>query len=178
MKDLLEKLDGIFAGEPKQKRGDQVKGKEKFDMISPVLGADYKKHPASGRLVGAGGAAEELEETLEELAERLRKELEEYGASGTAISGGDDDSREQVAAYRRNIQAQKNQMDAQKDNLEKQETYLKRQMLDIKRQPEPIPNPNDVASVMQYGEFKRQKRDQLKQMAQQLKQLGQQKAQF
>lgn len=112
MKDLLEKLDSVFAGEPKQKRGDQVKGKEKMDMISPVLGADYKKHPASGRLVGAGGAAEELEESTEELAEQFRKELAEYGADGSGMSG--------QTMGRADYQNRENQEDAQKDQIKSQ----------------------------------------------------------
>jgi len=155
MKDLLEKM--TFAGEPEQKSGDQVKGKEQFDMISPVLGADYKRHPASGRLVGSGGAAEELEETLEELAERFRKELEEYGADGSGMSGVTlqrPQYREREAAER----MQNTELDAQEDSIEQQIKGLTQQQLAVSKQPVPPPNPNDLASVAQFAAASRQKR--------------------
>ena len=180
MKDLLEKLDWIFAGHKKgQKDADQVRGHEKFDMISPVLGEKPKKHPAHGRLVGGGGgSAEEYEESVEQIAEQLRKELAEYGAAGGAISGGDDDSREQVAAMRRDQKAQADQTDAQEDGLEAQLNSLKRQMTDIKKSPEPIPNPRDPASIMQTAAAKADKREQVKSIALQMRDIAQQLGQF
>lgn len=48
MKDLLEKMYQ-FAGEPKQKPGDQVRGKDK---AKPAKGKPYPKHPFQGKLVG------------------------------------------------------------------------------------------------------------------------------
>jgi hypothetical protein len=165
MKDLLEKM--TFAGEPEQKPGDQVKGKEQFDMISPVLGADYKRHPASGRLVGSGAA----EESVEHIADQLRKELEEYGAPGSGISSASSVDRTEFAQMRRDQKAQKQQVDAQEDNIERQIEQLKGQMLAIKKAPTPIPNPNDIASVQQFAGMNREKKAQITQLSQQIKQL-------
>lgn len=172
MKDLLEKLDWIFAGEPKQKRGDQVRGKEKAKKKKRKT--PYQEHPFKGRLVGGSGAAEEMEETVEEIAESLRKELAEYGAAGTAISGGDDDSREQVAAMRRDQKAQADQADAQEDGLEAQLNSLKAQMTATKKTPEPIPNPRDPASIMQTAQAKAQKREEVKSIALQMRDIARQ----
>ena len=123
MRDLLEKMDDNypFAGEkakPEQIPGDQVRGKEKFDMISPILGKKPKQHPAHGRLVG--GAAEEYEESVDQIAEQLRKELAEYGAPGSGISSGTDMDRTQVRQMRQEKTAQEQQADAQEDDVEKQ----------------------------------------------------------
>ncbi len=75
MRDLLEKI--TFAGQAVgQKPGDQVRGSEPM----PRKGGG-KKHPYAGRLVG-GGAAESVEEDLEE---SLRRQFMEYGAQGSAI---------------------------------------------------------------------------------------------
>lgn len=75
MRDLLEKMS--FAGQAVgQKPGDQVRGSEPM----PRKGGG-KKHPYAGRLVG-GGAAESVEEDLEE---SLRRQFNEYGAQGSAI---------------------------------------------------------------------------------------------
>jgi len=175
MKDLLEKLDELFAGEPKQKRGDPLSMKEKMDMISPVLGADYKKHPASGRLVGAGGAAEELEETLEELAERFRKELEEYGADGSGMSSATlqrPQYREREAADKmRNIE-----LDSQEDSIEQQIKGLNQQQLAVSKQPTPLPNPKDPASIIAYAQASRDKKAQRSSLEQQKRSLAAQLA--
>jgi polyhydroxyalkanoate synthesis regulator phasin len=178
MKDLLEKLDWIFAGHKKgQKDGDQVRGTEKAKKKKRKT--PYQEHPFKGRLVGGGGSsAEEMEETVEELAENYRKELAEYGAPGTAISGGDDDSREQIAAMRRDERAQKKEMMGQKAGLVAQINDLRRQITAIKRQPEPIPNPKDPASIMQLSQAKADKRNQVKGLAQQIASLEQQLAQM
>jgi predicted nucleic acid-binding Zn-ribbon protein len=75
MRDLLEKI--TFAGQAVgQRPGDQVRGSEPM----PRKGGG-KKHPYAGRLVG-GGAAESVEEDLEE---SLRRQFNEYGAQGSAI---------------------------------------------------------------------------------------------
>ena len=75
MRDLLEKMS--FAGQAVgQQPGDQVRGSEPM----PRKGGG-KKHPYAGRLVG-GGAAESVEEDLEE---SLRRQFMEYGAQGSAI---------------------------------------------------------------------------------------------
>lgn len=47
---LAETYD--FAGEPKQKPGDQVRGTEKAKKTGYEPGTPYKKHPFQGRLVG------------------------------------------------------------------------------------------------------------------------------
>jgi hypothetical protein len=47
---LAETYD--FAGEPKQKPGDQVRGTEKANKTGYEPGTPYKKHPFQGRLVG------------------------------------------------------------------------------------------------------------------------------
>lgn len=116
MRDLLEKMNWPFAGHEKgQEDGDQVRGHEKFDMISPVLGEKPKKHPAHGRLVGGGGgSAEEYEESVEELAENYRKELAEWGAAGTAVGPGNDDQDPVLLAQ------QVSQGVAQKDQIKDQ----------------------------------------------------------
>jgi len=175
MKDLLEKMDDNypFAGEkakPEQKPGDQVRGTKKFDMISPILGKKPKQHPAHGRLVG-GGAAEEYEESVEHIADQLRKELEEYGAPGSGISSASSVDRTEYAQMRRDQKAQKQQIDTQEDNIERQIEQLKGQMLAIKKAPTPIPNPNDIASVQQFAGMNREKKAQITQLSQQIKQL-------
>lgn len=175
MRDLLEKMDDNypFAGKqakPKQIPGDQVRGTEEFDMISPILGKKPKQHPAHGRLVG-GGAAEEYEESVEQIADQLRKELEEYGAPGSGISSASSVDRTEYAQMRRDQTAQKQQIDTQEDNIERQIEQLKGQMLAIKKAPTPIPNPNDIASVQQFAGMNREKKEQITQLSQQIKQL-------
>ena len=182
MKDLLEKMDDNypFAGEkakPEQKPGDQVRGTEKFDMISPILGKEPKQHPAHGRLVG-GGAAEEYEESVEHIADQLRKELEEYGAPGSGMSRGSSMDRTEVSRLRRDQKAQQQQADAQEDNLEKQIKGLTQQSLAVSKQPVPLPNPNDPASIQQFAAASRQKRAEKQQLALQRRALNQQKKQF
>jgi len=113
MKDLLEKLDWIFAGHKKgQKDGDQVRGTEKAKKKKRKT--PYQEHPFKGRLVGSGGAAEEMEESIEELAENYRKELSEWGAAGTAVGPGNDDQDPVVLAQ------QVAQGVAQKDQIKDQ----------------------------------------------------------
>jgi len=175
MKDLLEKM--TFAGEPKQKPGDQVRGKEKFDMISPILGKKPKQHPAHGRLVG-GGAAEEYEESVEHIADQLRKELEEYGALGSGISSGSSMDRTEYAQMRRDQKAQQQQADSQEDDIEDQIKGLTQQSLAVSRQPVPLPNPNDPASIQQFAAASRQKKAEKTQIANQKRALNQAKKQF
>jgi len=175
MKDLLEKM--TFAGEPKQKPGDQVRGKEKFDMISPILGKKPKQHPAHGRLVG-GGAAEEYEESVEHIADQLRKELEEYGALGSGISSGSSMDRTEYAQMRRDQKVQQQQADSQEDDIEDQIKGLTQQSLAVSRQPVPLPNPNDPASIQQFAAASRQKKAEKTQIANQKRALNQAKKQF
>ena len=175
MKDLLEKMDDKypFAGgkaKPEQIPGDQVPGKEKFDMISPILGKKPKRHPAHGRVVG-GGAAEEYEESVEHIADQLRKELEEYGALGSGISSGSSMDRTEYAQMRRDQKAQKQQVDAQEDNIEGQIKQLKAQMLAIKKSPQPVPVPGDSASLNQVRVMGNQRKAQIATLAQQVKKL-------
>jgi len=167
MKDLLEKMDDKypFAGEPKQKPGDQVRGTDKAPKVKRTV--PYQKHPFQGKLVGAGAA----EESVEHIADQLRKELEEYGAPGSGISSGTDMDRTQVRQMRRDQKAQQQQVDAQEDNIERQIEQLKGQILAIKKAPTPIPNPNDIASVQQFAGMNREKKAQITQLSQQIKQL-------
>ena len=167
MKDLLEKMDDKypFAGEPKQKPGDQVRGTDKAPKVKRTV--PYQKHPFQGKLVGAGAA----EESVEHIADQLRKELEEYGAPGSGISSGTDMDRTQVRQMRRDQKAQKQQIDTQEDNIERQIEQLKGQMLAIKKAPTPIFNPNDIASVQQFAGMNREKKAQITQLSQQIKQL-------
>jgi hypothetical protein len=166
MKDLLEKMDANypFAGEPEQKPGDQVRGTDKAPKVKRTV--PYQKHPFHGQLVG--GAAEE---SVEHIADQLRKELEEYGAPGSGISSGTDMDRTQVRQMRRDQKAQQQQVDAQEDNIERQIEQLKGQILAIKKAPTPIPNPNDIASVQQFAGMNREKKAQITQLSQQIKQL-------
>ena len=182
MRDLLEKMDDNypFAGEkakPEQIPGDQVRGTKKFDMISPILGKEPKQHPAHGRLVG-GGAAEEYEESVEQIAEQLRKELAEYGAPGSGISSGTDMDRTQVRQMRQEKTAQEQQADAQEDDLEKQIQGLTQQSLAVSKQPMPPVNPQDPASIAQAAAASREKRAQQTLIANQKRALNQQKAQI
>ena len=182
MRDLLEKMDDNypFAGEkakPKQIPGDQVRGKEKFDMISPVLGKKPKQHPAHGRLVG-GGAAEEYEESVDQIAEQLRKELAEYGAPGSGISSGSSDDRTAVRQMRQEKTAQEQQADAQEDDLEKQIQGLTQQSLAVSKQPMPPVNPQDPASIAQAAAASREKRAEKQAIALQKRLLNQAKKQF
>ena len=147
MKDLLEKM--TFAGEPKLKPGDQVCGTDK----APTVGA---------------GAAEE---SVEHIADQLRKELEEYGAPGSGISSGTDMDRTQVRQMRRDQKAQKQQVDAQEDNIEGQIKQLKAQMLAIKKSPQPVPVPGDSASLNQVRVMGNQRKAQIATLAQQVKKL-------
>ena len=177
MKDLLEKLDWIFAGHKVgQKDGDQVRGTEKAKKKKRKT--PYQEHPFKGRLVGSGGAAEEMEETVEQLAEQLRKELSEYGAPGSGIDTGTSGSREEVAQMRQQQKAQADQTDAQEDGIESQIAGLRAQMTAIKKSPEPIPNPADPQSIMQTAAAKAQKREEVKGVAQQIRQLAQQLGQM
>jgi len=170
MKDLLEKMDDNypFAGEkakPKQKPGDQVRGKDAFKIEPRTV--PYQKHPAQGKLVGAGAA----EESVEHIADQLRKELEEYGAPGSGISSGTDMDRTQVRQMRRDQKAQKQQVDAQEDNIEGQIKQLKAQMLAIKKSPQPVPVPGDSASLNQVRVMGNQRKAQIATLAQQVKKL-------
>lgn len=164
MKDLLEKM--TFAGEPEQKPGDQVRGTDKVKTVKRTV--PYQKHPLQGKLVGGGGAAEE---SVEHIADQLRKELEEYGAPGSGISSASSVDRTEYAQMRRDQKAQKQQIDTQEDNIERQIEQLKGQMLAIKKAPTPIPNPNDIASVQQFAGMNREKKAQITQLSQQIKQL-------
>ena len=168
MKDLLEKMDDNypFAGEkakPKQKPGDQVRGKDAFKIEPRTV--PYQKHPAQGELVGAA------EESVEHIADQLRKELEEYGAPGSGISSGTDMDRTQVRQMRRDQKAQKQQVDAQEDNIEGQIKQLKAQMLAIKKSPQPVPVPGDSASLNQVRVMGNQRKAQIATLAQQVKKL-------
>ena len=182
MRDLLEKMDDNypFAGEkakPEQIPGDQVRGTEKFDMISPILGKKPKRHPAHGRLVG-GGAAEEYEESVEQIAEQLRKELAEYGAPGSGISSGSSDDRTAVRQMRQEKTAQEQQADAQEDDLEKQIQGLTQQSLAVSKQPMPPVNPQDPASIAQAAAASREQRAEKQAIALQKRLLNQAKKQF
>ena len=182
MRDLLEKMDNNypFAGEkakPEQIPGDQVRGKEKFDMISPILGKKPKQHPAHGRLVG-GAAAEEYEESVDQIAEQLRKELAEYGAPGSGISSGTDMDRTQVRQMRQEKTAQEQQADAQEDDVEKQIQGLTQQSVAVSKQPVPPVNPQDPASIAQAAAASREKRAEKQAIALQKRSLNQAKKQF
>ena len=186
MRDLLEKMDDNypFAGEkakPEQIPGDQVRGKEKFDMISPILDKKPKQkpkqHPAHGRLVG-GGAAEEYEESVEQIAEQLRKELAEYGAPGTAINTGSSLDRIEVSQLRRDQKAQKAELVGQEGQLNKEIQGLTQQSLAVSKQPMPPVNPQDPASIAQAAAASREKRAQQTLIANQKRALNQQKAQI
>ena len=156
MKDLLEKMDDNypFAGEkakPKQKPGDQVRGKDAFKIEPRTV--PYQKHPAQGKLVGAGAA----EESVEHIADQLRKELEEYGADGSGMSGVTlqrPQYREREAAER----MQNIELDAQEDSIEQQIKGLTQQQLAVSKQPVAPPNPNDPVSVAQFAAASNQKR--------------------
>jgi len=165
MKDLLEKMDDNypFAGEkakPKQKPGDQVRGKDAFKIEPRTV--PYQKHPAQGKLVGAGAA----EESVEHIADQLRKELEEYGADGSGMSGVTlqrPQYREREAAER----MQNIELDAQEDSIEQQIKGLTQQQLAVSKQPVAPPNPNDPVSVAQAAAEYRAKREQKQELAKQ-----------
>ena len=174
MKDLLEKMDDNypFAGEkakPKQKPGDQVRGTDKVKTVKRTV--PYQKHPLQGKLVGAGAA----EESVEHIAGQLRKELEEFGASGSGISTGTDLDRKQVQQVRNDQKAEINQAKAQKDEINKQIKGLKQQSLAVSKQPVAPPNPNDPASVAQFAAASNQKRAEKTQLALQRRMLNQAK---
>ena len=170
MKDLLEKM--TFAGEPEQKPGDQVRGTDKVKTVKRTV--PYQKHPLQDKLVGAGAA----EESVEHIADQLRKELEEYGAAGSGISSGSSMDRREVAQLRRDQKAQQQQADAQEDDREKQIKGLTQQSLAVSKQPVPLPNPNDPASIQQFAAASRQKRAEKQQIALQKRSLNQAKKQF
>ena len=177
MKDLLEKMDDNypFAGEkakPKQKPGDYVRGKDAFKIKPRTV--PYQEHPAKGKLVGGGAA----EESVEHIADQLRKELEEYGAPGSGISSGTDMDRTQVRQMRRDQKAQQQQADAQEDDIENQIKGLTQQSLAVSKQPVAPPNPNDPVSVAQFAAASRQKRAEKQQIALQKRSLNQAKKQF
>lgn len=71
MRNLLEKMYK-FAGEPSQKPGDQVRGHEKAKMGT-------KKHPFTGRLVGAAESKDSILKELEPLSEvqKIESQLQE-----------------------------------------------------------------------------------------------------
>jgi hypothetical protein len=170
MKDLLEKM--TFAGEPEQKPGDQVRGTDKVKTVKRTV--PYQKHPLQGKLVGAGAA----EESVEHIADQLRKELEEYGAPGSGISSGTDMDRTQVRQMRKDQKAQQQQADSQEDDIENQIKGLTQQSVAASNQPVPPPNPNDPASVAQFAAASRQKRAEKQQIALQKRSLNQAKKQF
>jgi len=171
MKDLLEKM--TFAGEPEQKPGDQVRGTDKVKTVKRTV--PYQKHPLQGKLVGGGGAAEE---SVEHIADQLRKELEEYGALGSGISSGSSMDRTEYAQMRRDQKAQQRQADSQEDDIENQIKGLTQQSVAVSKQPVPPPNPNDPASVAQFAAASRQKRAEKQQIALQKRSLNQAKKQF
>ena len=156
MKDLLEKM--TFAGEPKQKPGGQVRGKDAFEIEPRTV--PFQKHPAQGELVGAA------EESVEHIADQLRKELEEYGADGSGMSGVTlqrPQYREREAAER----MQNIELDAQEDSIEQQIKGLTQQQLAVSKQPVAPPNPNDPVSVAQAAAEYRAKREQKQELAKQ-----------
>ena len=170
MKDLLEKM--TFAGEPEQKPGDQVRGTDKVKTVKRTV--PYQKHPLQGKLVGAGAA----EESVEHIADQLRKELEEYGALGSGISSGSSTDRTEYSQMRRDQKAQQQQADSQEDDIENQIKGLTQQSVAVSKQPVPPPNPNDPASVAQFAAASRQKRAEKQQIALQKRSLNQAKKQF
>ena len=158
MKDLLEKM--TFAGEPEQKPGDQVRGTDKVKTVKRTV--PYQKHPLQGKLVGAGAA----EESVEHIADQLRKELEEYGADGSGMSGVTlqrPQYREREAAER----MQNIELDAQEDSIEQQIKGLTQQQLAVSKQPVAPPNPKDPVSVAQFAAASRQKRAEKQALAKQ-----------
>ena len=161
MKDLLEKLDWIFAGHKKgQKDGDQVRGTEKAKKKKRKT--PYQEHPFKGRLVGSGGAAEEMEETVEQIAEQLRKELAEYGADGSGMSGytlGRADYKNREA----NDRAQNAQIDQTEDDIEKQIKGLDQDALNVAKAPVGIPT-RDPQGMANYAAATRQKKAQRRQI--------------
>jgi hypothetical protein len=159
MKDLLEKM--TFAGEPEQKPGDQVRGTDKVKTVKRTV--PYQKHPLQGKLVGAGAA----EESVEHIADQLRKELEEYGALGSGISSGSSTDRTEYAQMRRDQKAQQQQADSQEDDIENQIKGLTQQSVAVSNQSVPPPNPNDPASVAQFAAASRQKRAEKQALGQQ-----------
>ena len=167
MKDLLEKMDANypFAGEPEQIPGDQVRGTDAVKIAKRTV--PYQKHPLQGKLVGAGAA----EESVEHIADQLRKELEEYGAAGSGISSGSSMDRREVRQLRRDQKAQQQQAKAQKDEINKEIKGLKQQSLAVSKQPVAPPNPNDPASVAQFAAASNQKRAEKTQLALQTRML-------
>ncbi len=174
MKDLLEKMDANypFAGEPEQIPGDQVRGTDAVKIAKRTV--PYQKHPLQGKLVGAGAA----EESVEHIADQLRKELEEYGAAGSGISSGSSMDRREVRQLRRDQKAQQQQAKAQKDEINKEIKGLKQQSLAVSKQPVAPPNPNDPASVAQFAAASNQKRAEKTQLALQRRSLNQAKKQI
>ena len=82
MRKLLESIDK-FAGEPKQKAGDQVRGHEK------ATGGNSKKHPFAGRLVGANESKEEYYD--QDLVESLMLEYKMFEVGNLAQNQSDPD---------------------------------------------------------------------------------------
>jgi len=173
MKDLLEKMDANypFAGEPEQIPGDQVRGTDAVKIAKHAIQCSW---PLQGKLVGGGAA----EESVEQIAEQLRKELEEYGALGTAMSRGSSMDRTEYAQMRRDQKAQQQQAKAQKDEINKEIKGLKQQSLAVSKQPVAPPNPNDPASVAQFAAASNQKRAEKTQLALQRRVLNKAKNQF
>ena len=153
MRDLLEKMNWIFAGHKVgQKDGDQVRGTEKAKKKKRKT--PYQEHPFKGRLVGSGGAAEEMEETVEQIAEQLRKELAEYGSlQGSGISSQSDVTQARNAQRQAYAQqkAEKDSIDSQEDSVEAQIKGINQQELGVSKGAVPLPNPQDPNSIAQFA---------------------------
>jgi hypothetical protein len=83
MKDLLEKMYQ-FSGEPKQKPGDQVRGKDKAKTSKKGKGP-YTKHPFQGKLVGGDSRNYHDKTMIESANENLLSELDQT-AKDTKLS--------------------------------------------------------------------------------------------
>jgi hypothetical protein len=134
---LLEAMDSMAAAE-KKSTGPAWPGYWK--------GTDTAKKSRS-RMVGDGGAAESVEEDLEE---SLRRQFAEYGAPGTAVGPGNDDlDPVELAAQRNQVKYGKDEIKGQIAGLTAQLQGARSQFADMNQQFPQGANPVEKTMALQ-----------------------------
>ena len=137
IRQLLEAMDTMSSAE-KKPTGPKWPGYLK--------GTDSAKK-SRDRMVGDGGAAESVEEDLEE---SLRQQFAEYGAPGTAVGPGNDDADPvEIAAQRQQVVAGKDQVRGQIQGLTAEMQGARAQLADINKSFPQGANPVEKAMSLQ-----------------------------
>lgn len=137
IRQLLEAMDSMSSAEQKP-TGPKWPG---------YLKGTDSANKSRDRMVGDGGAAESVEEDLEE---SLRQQFAEYGAPGTAVGPGNDDADPvEIAAQRNQAAAGKDQVRGQVAGLTAQLQGARAQYADMNQQFPQGANPVEKTMALQ-----------------------------